>query len=487
MATKPMTDGRWSMRITESMMRDLHAHLFPGDGDEHGAVIAASVVRTSRGVRLLARRVYLAEDGVDYVAGTRGYRMLTASFVSDRVLDCDAEELAYLAIHCHGGRISVGFSPDDFASHERGYPALLEILDGKPAGALVFAEQAVAGDIWLPDGTRVALDQLVVVGIPQQHLYPDPPARPPHSDERYDRQARLFGDRGQAILAGQKVGVIGAGGAGSLEVEYLARLGVGELLVIDPDLIDETNLPRVVGSTRKDLHPWLTHTRLPARFRRWAMKRRTTKVVIAERVARTANPSIKFRGLALDVTEPEVAAELVDCDYIFLAADSMQARLVFNAVVHQYLIPGVQVGAKAQVDEDTGEIIDVFSVSRQVLPGRGCLWCNELISPSKLQEEATDTEQLKRQRYIDGEDIPAPSVITLNAMAAAHATNEYLFNQLGLQEPRTLRWSMFYPREGGVAFDLPRVESDCHECSRRLGAGPTLRLPTKFRSGDSDA
>jgi tRNA A37 threonylcarbamoyladenosine dehydratase len=57
----------------------------------------------------------------------------------------------------------------------------------------------------------------------------------------------VFGDRGQALLAAQKVGVIGAGGAGSLVVEYLARLGVGHLVVVDPERIETTNLPRVVG------------------------------------------------------------------------------------------------------------------------------------------------------------------------------------------------------------------------------------------------
>lgn len=41
------------------------------------------------------------------------------------------------------------------------------------------------------------------------------------------------------------------------------------------------------------------------------------------------------------------------CDYLFLAADSMRARLVFNALVHQYLIPGVQLGSKIRTG--TGE------------------------------------------------------------------------------------------------------------------------------------
>jgi molybdopterin/thiamine biosynthesis adenylyltransferase len=471
----------WTLRIAPNMMQQLDAHLFPGDHDEHGAVIGASVITTARGTRLLARRLFLAEDGVDYLPGQRGYRMLTASFVSDCALECEAEGLAYLAVHCHGGTDSVGFSGDDLASHERGYPAVLDILDGPPVGGLVFAKNAVAGDIWLRDGWRVTLAQAEVPGIPHRTLLARPPERPTAANERYDRQARLFGDRGQELLRAQKVGVIGAGGAGSLIIEYLARLGVGELLVIDPDRIDPTNLSRVVGATAHDTRPWLTHSRNPTWLRGYGEKHRTTKVDIAARVARAANRKGQFTGRFADVTDPAVATDLTDCDYIFLAADSAQARLVFNALVHQYLIPGIQVGAKAQIDKDTGEILDLFSVIRPVFPGDGCLWCNELISPAKLQEEATDPEQRRRQRYVDGQDIPDPSVITLNAVAAAHATNDYLFNQLGMQVPLPLRWTFFYPLEREVALDVPRSEVDCYECTRRLGAGSLLRLPVKLQ------
>ena len=41
-----------------------------------------------------------------------------------------------------------------------------------------------------------------------------------------------------------------------------------------------------------------------------------------------------------------VAVKLRDCDFIFLAADSMRGRLVVNALTHQYLIPSVQMGSE---------------------------------------------------------------------------------------------------------------------------------------------
>jgi len=481
MAAEPMS-ANWTLRVPPDLMEELQTHLFPGNGDEHGAVIGASVVSTNRGHRLLARRLFLAEEGIDYVPGQRGYRMLTAAFVRDCAIDCADEGLAYLAVHCHGGSDRVGFSPDDLASHERGYPALLDILDGQPVGGLVFARQAVAGAIWSADGGRAELQHLEVPGRPIRRLFPTPPARPPAADDRYDRQARLFGDRGQALLLTQKVGVIGAGGAGSLILEYLSRLGVGNIITIDPERIEPSNTPRVVGSNRRDLRPLLTHRLAPRWLHAFGERRRTAKVAIAERVAREAQPMINIETIFGDITDSAVAERLLDCDYLFLGADTMQARLVFNAIVHQYLIPGVQVGAKARVDAATGALLDLFSVVRPVVPGDGCLWCNGLISPAKLQEEATSREQLDVQRYVDEVGVNAPSVITMNAVAAAHATNDYLMTVTGMLETSAIRWAMYYPRGGEVAYDIPRTDAGCPECSRtpgRLGKGPLGHLPTR--------
>lgn len=74
--------------------------------------------------------------------------------------------------------------------------------------------------------------------------------------------------------------MIGAGGAGSLLVEYSGRLGVGHLVVVDPDRID--NLSRVVGSTQRDARSLLTYGRLPQWLRSFGEQRRTPKVAIAE-------------------------------------------------------------------------------------------------------------------------------------------------------------------------------------------------------------
>ena len=87
MAQLPL-ERPWNLVLPHGLYARLHNHLFPGDGDEHGAVIAAGVAEADRGMRLLARDLHLAVDGVDYVPGKRGYRRLKAEFIADRIAAC---------------------------------------------------------------------------------------------------------------------------------------------------------------------------------------------------------------------------------------------------------------------------------------------------------------------------------------------------------------------------------------------------------------
>lgn len=456
----------WSLTMPALLGERLHAHLFPGDDDEHGAIVLAGIAKTPTGPRLLARDVVLAVDGVDYVPGQRGYRMLTGQFVSRIARRCRDERLVYLAVHNHGGLNEVAFSGDDYASHNRGYPALLDLVDGLPVGALVFAENAVAGSLWVSPNRQLPLRETRILGVPICHLTPAPAALPPGRAPAYDRQARLFGDRGQDLLRRTTVAVIGAGGVGSLVVELLARLGVGRFIVIDPDIISETNVPRITGSTVRDAMARLTRAGRPRWLQRIGRRLATSKVAHMRRLIRRANRHAVVESIRNDVVNERAARRVATCDYIFLAADSMRARLVFNAIVHAYLIPGVQLGVKVPVEPTTGDVGDVFAVTRMVVPSSGCLWCNGLITPTGLQREAETARERKAQRYVDDTEVVAPSVITLNAIAAAQAANDFLFLLTGLTNPdASLSYIMAWPRRRGVTRVAPRRDDACPHCS----------------------
>lgn len=468
---------QWSLTLPDSVADRMWSHLFRDDGDEHGGAILAGVVHGQSGLRLIAREFVPAIDGIDYVDGVHDYRRLTPEFVRRAIVRARDERLAYLAVHNHGGRTTVRFSADDLASHRRGYPALLDIARGQPVGALVLATHAIAGELWLTADEIRVLRESRIIGPRIQRLFPEPPVASQPIGAIFDRQTRIFGAAGQALLAGARVGVLGAGGAGMLLVEYLARLGVGELVVVDPDRVSETNLPRLPGARQSDVWGPLGRRighllRLRGRF----------KVGLARRLAREANPAGRFTGLAADVADPQVAHALREVDFLFCAADSMRARLVFNALVQQYAVPGIQIGAKVTSDGRTGKLNDVRSVVRPVRPGFGCLWCNGLISPARLADETLSADELAAQRYVDDPTIAAPAVITLNAVAASLAANDFLIAFTGAADAGLGGYITVDHCRARFTIEDPRRDADCSECGSapysRFGRGDGVSLPT---------
>ena len=448
------------VRITRGDYELLMKHLFPGDQDEHGAVLLAGLSFVNDRPTLLVREVHLAREGVDYVAGKIGHRALTTSFIHRMITRARDEKLAYLAVHNHISDQEVGFSRIDLQSHERGYPALLQIARGMPVGALVFGLRSIEADFWLPAGQRLSLEEAVVIGSTIIHLRPRPIEMFRTAAMTHDRQVRMFGRAGQARLGSCRVGVVGLGGIGSLVAEYLARLGVGHFCLVDGDCVEESNLSRIVGASQDDA------------------ARRTLKVAVAERVIREANPNTDVELIADDAAKETVAKRLRSCDYLFLAADSMRARLVVNAMVHQYLLPGVQLGSKVRAEANRG-ILDIMSANRRLRPGQGCLLCNQLIDPTQLAKEAKTDEERKAQAY--GVEEPNPSVITLNAVAAAHAVNDFLLDYLALRpESARLYYEQFHFLKDARMLVEPRSDKDCSECSRhglRFGRGDAVSLP----------
>ncbi len=474
----------YSFRIARPHFDKLMQHLFPGDNDEHGAVIVAGLTESERGSRLLAREVVLARDGIDYVPGTRGYRALTADFVARVSHRCSKERLCYFAVHNHFGSDEVAFSGDDLASHNRGYPALLDVTNGGPIGALVFAKNAVAGEVWTRQGTH-PLDHMVVVGPNHRRLFPSPRRCHKLVLDAYARQSLWFGASGQELLANAKIGIVGLGGVGSLVNESLARLGVGEIIAVDFDRIEPSNRSRVVGSTRWDSLDFLRGSsshwlqRIGRRFS-------THKVHIARRVARTANPEIRYHAVVGDITNESTARLLRDCDFLFLCADTASSRLVFNSLTHAFLIPGVQIGAKISVDRQSGKVNDVFAATRSVFPFAegGCLSCNDLISPSQLQEEAISAEERRHYAYIDDAAVSAPSVLPLNALATAPAIAEFMLGHLGLlQEPVSQRYLMNHCLDRRMETARCRADINCLHCGNStasiFGKGDQAELPCK--------
>jgi molybdopterin/thiamine biosynthesis adenylyltransferase len=439
----------WTATILQRDYDELKTVLFRDDRDEHAAFLYAGLMNTAAGPRFLVRRVVAVENEDFGPSDRRAYRQISARAIARAALECDDQGLCLLWAHSHPGSGSaVGFSDDDLAAHAYAHPALIDILHGRPVAGLVFGEQSVAGEIWTQETSPARLESLRVVGRHTRDIFPEPPPRPKGSAERFARQVLMFGELGQEILRGLTVAVIGAGGGGSLLIEKLAHLGVGKLVIVDFDIVSKSNLSRVVGATPADVG-------------------RLKVEVMRDLVARI-DPEIEVDAFYGDITFANDARRVAEADFAFLATDSILSRYAYNLLCHQFLLPGIQVGAKVTADS-AGNVELVHVMERPLTLAGPCLDCMGVIPQDALIAEQLSDAERRAQRYIDDPDgevegvIEDASVITLNAIAASLAATDFLFTFTGLLKG-TLAPRVYYPQTHELRQRTNSASPGCRFC-----------------------
>jgi molybdopterin/thiamine biosynthesis adenylyltransferase len=228
----------------------------------------------------------------------------------------------------------------------------------------------------------------------------------------FDRQVRAFGADGQRLLSALRVGVVGAGGTGSPTVEQLARLGVGELLIVDDDTVDDTNLTRIHGST-------VTHIGLP-------------KADLAAGLARSYGTGVTVHSTVEAATRASVVESLATCDIVFGCTDDQAGRLVLSRLAYHFLIPVYDCGVI--VDAAEGHVRGVVGRITLVVPGEPCLVCRGQVDPRRAGEEMMDPErrrELAGLGYATAEAGPAPAVVAFTTLTSAHAVSDLLGRLFG--------------------------------------------------------
>jgi molybdopterin/thiamine biosynthesis adenylyltransferase/rhodanese-related sulfurtransferase len=130
--------------------------------------------------------------------------------------------------------------------------------------------------------------------------------------DRYVRQTVLpeVGAAGQERLAAATVLIIGAGGLGCAVLPYLAAAGVGRLVLLDPDRVEETNLHRQPLYRMSEIGQ--------------------LKVEAARTTLLALNPQLAIEARAQSLT-PANAPELVAvADLVLDAADSFAATYTLS-------------------------------------------------------------------------------------------------------------------------------------------------------------
>lgn len=130
--------------------------------------------------------------------------------------------------------------------------------------------------------------------------------------ERYARQIVMpeIGPEGQARLARARILVVGAGGLGCPVSSYLVGAGIGRLLLVDPDRVEENNLHRQPLYRMSDVG--------------------RPKVEAAREALAAYNPGVEIEALALRLAPDNVRELVARADIVVDAADSFAATYVLS-------------------------------------------------------------------------------------------------------------------------------------------------------------
>lgn len=444
----------YTLSLTRSAAETLHAHLLSDRSREQMAVTLCGVNRLRHELRLLVRDVILlpADAFRQQSAAHLELKPEVQAFIHARAHRHGLIEVDW---HSHpGAGPTLGFSATDDHYEAAQAAYLAERMDGVPYGSVVVNDDAVDARLWLTAVAKPAAAKskpaqdapapvAARLGRPTVHplqaiLLGDLARRIPVTAQRlnrahaafvspiFDRQVRAFGAEVQRRLSTLRVGVIGVGGLGSALVAHLARLGVAQWVLVDPDIVELTNLNRLVGASAAD-----------------AQKARP-KVYVARSAIRQAVPKATVRPLKTDIFDPAAQRALKACDLLIVATDNHSSRMAANRLAVQYLIPLVHVGFNVSVDltppappstrsgqalssQEKGEraITDVSGEFAIPDLGRWCLQCAGIVDPQAAGWELAPASQraiLRQRGYVA--DTPAPAVGHLDGVVAALAAAE---------------------------------------------------------------
>lgn len=323
---------------------------------------------------------------------------------------CEDEDLVLGFAHNHPGGYPHFSKIDD-----ENEVTLLTALANRNGPSAEILALLWAGDHWLarvrnasepvavqPARHVTALGDLLELYLPHESMK--------LSSELSARQAAAFGLPFAAGLASLRVAIVGCGGTGSPTATLLARSGVGEIILIDPDVLEESNLNRVRGAFKRDLGK--NKARIMAEFIN-DIGTRSTAIAIES---------------ALDQSTVAVEA-LSSADIIFGCTDDYAGREVLNKAAYVYCQPLIDVGLGGTVALDKSDnaiLRNHFARISLVMPHDGpCLFCQGAVTSDLVQHQLmmrADPERAAaevEEGYLQGGGEQAPGVGPFTGAAAA--------------------------------------------------------------------
>ena len=158
--------------------------------------------------------------------------------------------------------------------------------------------------------------------------------------ERYHRNLGVISPYEQVKLLQSKIAIIGVGGLGGTVLELLARMGIGELIIVDKDVMGDDNLNRQILSTETNLGQ--------------------SKTEVAVKRVKEINSSIEITGHSIFINPDNIKKVIKGAEVVVDALDNLPSRFVLQEACQDLKIPLVH-GAVAGFN---GQLTTIFPEDR---------------------------------------------------------------------------------------------------------------------------
>ena len=455
------------LRMTGRQHAALVAHLHPGDGLEAAALLLCGRARGGPREALIIHRVV----PIPYAECDRSETHVSWPTRHVAQVVGEAERRGFAIVKAHGHPEGAeAFSERDDASDR----AIFGFVDGWMGGRQRGAPNASL--VVLPDGRMFG--RAVRAGQPAEPLarisvigddlvFTDAPGEAAGLLESHLRTSQTFGRHTAELLRGLSVAVVGCSGTGSQVVEMLGRNGVGELVLVDPERIEEVNLNRITGAYASDVG--------------------RLKVDVLGDSVEAMGTGCRAVRIASTLGVPDVVRRVAACDVAFGCMDSLEGRDTLNRLCAYYDVAYIDLGVGLVADGEGG-IERVAGAVHVMTPDGSSLMSRGVYTPEALGAEAlrradpAHYEALRREKYIRGvSEVETPAVISVNALVASLGVNEFLARLHPYRiDPNgaSARWQVSL--DGGVFAAAPEG-LPCPLLSPKAGRGdldPLLDAPS---------
>jgi hypothetical protein len=459
--------GHVSLTLTPEHHAELRKHLFPGDGKEAVALALCNRRAGPDRHRLLVSEVTL----VPYVLCDRSptsVRWPTDDVLPSLLERAERGAMTLLKIHSHPSG-TMKFSTQDDESDRELLASLGGWLTSTPclASAVMVPDGHMFGRVFSEKGEPRPLRSIAIPGDDLSFWFDEEILVETANTDLQLRTKQAFGAGTVQAMRGLRVAVVGCSGTGSIVIEQLARLGVGELVLVDADLVEDRNLDRILHATKQD-----------------ADQRRPKVHVLGDAIkAIDIGTTVERIGSTLG-TRAAVEA-VAACDAVFGCVDGYEGRELLGRLAAFYLLPYFDVGVRLDAD-GAGGVDQVCGTIHYVRPGGSTLRDRGVFSREDVEADAlrrTDPVEYQRRRkegYIKGIPVDRPAVISVNMFFASLAVNEFLARLHPYRTEHNRDSALFCVSLSGL-FMIREPDSWQSSTARLLARGdvePRLDLPS---------